>query len=126
MGWIGVDFDGTLAHHTTWKGGEHLGEPIRRTVNRVRNLLRRGYDVRIFTSRVGVTGETNALGETADEAFAARQRELIEAWCEAHIGRKLPVTAQKDFNLLWIYDDRCTQLEPNTGVMVAEGYEVLP
>lgn len=113
-GWICVDLDGTLAKYGTWDGG--IGEPIPLMVERVKGWIEQGVEVRIFTARVGFGGGYSAeSGRSDDENFAAEQRLLIEAWCEKHIGTKLPVTATKDFRMVELWDDRAIQVEMNTG-----------
>lgn len=110
-GWIGVDLDGTLAHYVGWNGGA-IGAPIARMLERVKGWLDEGIDVRIFTARVA--------GEPND---AVAQRELIEAWCVAHLGAALPITCRKDFAMVELWDDRCVQVIPNTGKR-ADGADV--
>ncbi len=119
-GWIGVDFDGTLATYGTWLGPEHMGEPIGPMVERVKRWLAEGREVRIFTARVGACGRTNGDGNSDDEAFANQQRAQIERWCLQHIGQVLPVTATKDFGMLELWDDRAVQVRPNTGEPVGQ------
>lgn len=119
-GWIGVDFDGTLATYDTWKGPEavHLGEPIVPMVERVKRWLAEGREVRIFTARVGECGETNPEGDTDDKGFADGQRANIQAWCMRHVGQALRVTATKDFGMIELWDDRAVQVRMNTGEVV--------
>ena len=38
-GWIGVDFDGTLAQYGTWVSPTHCGKPIAPMVERVQRWL---------------------------------------------------------------------------------------
>jgi hypothetical protein len=105
-GWIGVDFDGTLARYDNWQQhGARPGPPIPLMLERVQRWLAQGLDVRIFTARVG----------TSDPAEAAEQLAVVRAWCRAHLGRDLPVTACKDFGMIALYDDRCVAVETNTG-----------
>ena len=105
-GWIGVDLDGTLAHYDKWVGPEHIGKPIAPMVELVKHWLATGKRVKIFTARV-------AEPEEARLALPA-----IEAWCEAHIGQVLEVTRSKDFQMVELYDDRCVQVEHNTGRII--------
>lgn len=114
MGYIAVDLDGTLAHYGGWKNGE-IGEPIPVMVARVLAWLERDIEVRIFTARVAETGLVNDIGGVDDRTFAQAQRELIEAWCEKHLGRKLVVTATKDFQMIECWDDRSVRVMINTG-----------
>ena len=105
MGWVGVDLDGVLASYEHWIGEEHVGEPIIPMIRLVQHLLTNGYDVRIFTARVA--------GKTPPELEKITR--AIDAWCIKHIGRALPITCIKDYNMIVLYDDRCVQMIPNTG-----------
>lgn len=118
-GWIGVDLDGTLAE---WGPGfnedvRQIGRPIPLMVSRVKDLLARGTDVRIFTARVGPTtdAECQLVGCRDRAMFVACQRTLIEAWCQEYLGCVLPITATKDFHMIECWDDRCRQIFPNEG-----------
>jgi hypothetical protein len=109
-GWVGVDLDGTLAFYAGWVGIEHIGAPIPAMVERVQAWLAHGIPVKIFTARVA----------EPDEAERAKVIAFIEAWCLEHIGTVLPVTNVKDFGMLELWDDRCVQVEANTGRRVVE------
>lgn len=104
-GWIAVDLDGTLAHYDKWRGETHIGAPIPKMVQRVKRWRARGYEVRIFTARVG--------GRDGEELRVVT--DAINAWCLAHLGDVLPVTCVKDYSLIELWDDRAVQVEPNTG-----------
>lgn len=104
-GWIGVDLDGTLAEYGEWKGPEHIGKPIPLMLERVKEWLAAGRDIRIFTARVGPQP-----GNEGD-----RSRVAITAWCMEYLGRPLPVTATKDYAMIELWDDRCVQVVTNTG-----------
>lgn len=99
-GWVGVDLDGTLAQYGKWNGGL-IGEPIAPMVARVKSMLDRRIDVRIFTARVS-DGDPKTV-------------ESIQLWCAQHIGRALPVTNVKDYAMVALYDDRAVAVEKNTG-----------
>jgi hypothetical protein len=103
-GWIGVDLDGTLAHYTGWKGVDHIGEPIPPMLERVKRWVEAGIDVRIFTARV-----------TEGHPTTAQARAAVQAWVERHVGRHLPITNVKDFDMLELWDDRAVQVLENTG-----------
>jgi hypothetical protein len=107
--WIGVDLDGTLAHYDKWVGPE-IGPPVELMVNRVKEMLGMGVDVRIFTARITV------------EPIPARldQERRIREWCRLHLECELPITATKDLFMVQLYDDRCVQIVPNTGMTVEE------
>jgi len=108
-GYIAVDLDGTLAHYEGWDGGK-IGEPIPLMVERVKGWLQEGKDVRIFTARVA------GLTEASDGKIIVE----ISDWCEKHIGQRLPITCEKDFGMIELWDDRCKQVERNTGELIAE------
>jgi len=102
-GWIGVDLDGTLAYYDGWKGARHIGKPIPAMAKRVRAWLAQGLEVRIFTAR----------------ACELEQVRHVQAWCERYFGVRLAVTNAKDFDMLELWDDRCVQVQPNTGQIVS-------
>lgn len=104
-GWIGVDLDGCLAVYGGWQGEEHIGEPIPLMVDRVKQWLAEGRDVRIFTARA---------------ANNPQSIPYINKWSEKHLGQVLPVTSTKDYGMIALWDDRCTQVFPNTGVTLED------
>jgi hypothetical protein len=91
--WIGVDFDGTLVEDGT-------GRPIMKMVERVRQWLAEGKNVRIFTARV---------------AFPQMDLSEVRQFCEYHFGQVLPITNQKDYDMIELWDDRAVQVIKNTG-----------
>lgn len=113
-GWIGVDLDGTLAYYDTWRGADHIGVPIPRMLERVKGWLADGNDIRIFTARVWHDGSHQRV----QESLVARQ--AIYDWCEKYIGVVLPVTNVKDYDMIYLYDDRAKQVEKNTGILLEE------
>lgn len=108
-GWIGVDLDGTLAEYNGWKDVAHIGPPIPKMVERIREWIRRGQAVRIFTARVYDDG-TIAGGHRATLA-----RGYIRDWCWRELGFELPITCQKDFGMIELWDDRAVRVVANTG-----------
>jgi len=105
-GWIGVDLDGTLAEYNGWVAPDIIGAPIPLMIKRVKQWLKQGlYDVKIMTARVA-----NLDKEDNSYIYAA-----ITNWCLEHIGQDLPVTHQKDYQMVCLWDDRCVAVEPNTG-----------
>jgi hypothetical protein len=115
-GWIGVDFDRTLAHYENWeKNGNSLGHPIPLMLERVKRWLAAGQEVRIFTARASQSSERR------EEDIV-----LIKAWCLAHVGQELEVTAEKDFNMHALWDDRAVSVMPNEGYANSEHHESDP
>lgn len=106
-GWYGVDLDGTLALYDEWRGPEHIGEPIPLMLGRVQAWLEQGETVKIFTARAASTYEHR------DAAINA-----IQDWTEKHLGVRLEVTAEKDFGMKQLWDDRARQVKENTGILV--------
>lgn len=113
-GWIGVDLDGTLAvfkNTEVWDGS--IGDPVPDMVARVKVWLAAGRDVRIFTARVGNYSFSDARRN--DPRSVHYQIKLIEEWCQKHLGNVLPITAQKDYGMVEMWDDRAVRVEMNTG-----------
>jgi hypothetical protein len=104
-GWIGVDLDGTLAYYDEWRGITHIGEPIPAMLARVKRWIAEGKDVRIVTARAGLQDDRDF-----DNATVA-----IQAWLMRHVGKRLPITDRKDFDMIELWDDRCVQVQVNTG-----------
>lgn len=102
---IGCDLDGTLAKYDHWKGINHIGEPVPLVVEAVKEALRRGHHVWIFTAR--------ANADNPDREIAI---EYISAWCLRHIGQVLPVTANKGYNFDEFWDDRAVSITRNMGM----------
>lgn len=113
-GWIGVDLDGTLARYDGWQGEDHIGEPLKPMVDRVRAWRAQGQEIRIFTARA------SAWGRPAERL--RKNIDLIQAWCKKHIGEVLPVTSDKDYQCIQIWDDRAIQVAFNEGEPVLNKY----
>jgi putative heme iron utilization protein len=60
---------------------------------------------------------TGAKFSNADMARA------IAEWAEKHVGTALDVTCIKDLRMIELWDDRCIQVEPNTGRTVFDEFE---
>lgn len=122
-GWIGVDFDGTLARHSPAKrtvseyAPYELGEPVPIMLERVKEWVRQGKKVRIVTARV------------APPYYGGTKREVIRAiheWCAENGLPFLPVQAHKDQDMVALWDDRAIQVQVNTGRRRTEGWEPWP
>ena len=109
-GWIGVDLDGTLAEYRGWKGAGHIGDPVPRMLARVKAWVGEGQQVKIFTARVSPMACGNS--PTVLEGV----RKVIQEWCRLHIGKLLEITHEKDMAMMQLWDDRCIQIIPNTGL----------
>ena len=149
MPWIGIDFDGTLSEwgEGTSNPGDVLttGDPIPAMIDRVKGWIAEGKQVRIFTARVGPATPEECHAQlirlTTEQAEAQRmppydetlhhaanywfryQQRLLSTWSALYLGVPLLITASKDFHMEQLWDDRCVQVEPNTGECVTEALE---
>lgn len=105
-GWIGVDLDRTLAHYDHYRGPFHIGVPIKPMVDRVKQWIAEGKDVRVFTARVAHDPSVVDLNAVV---IGIRQ------WTLDHIGKELPVTCIKDMHCVEIWDDRAVSVLSNNG-----------
>jgi len=103
-GWIGVELDGTLAHHTPEQSRERIGDAVSKMRMRVQQWLMAGIDVRLFTAR----------------ANSPEQLPLIEAWLREHKLDKMKITCEKDFAMSQFWDDRSIHVVHNTGEIAAK------
>lgn len=115
-GWIGVDWDRTMVeYHTNPQGYNALdhGDFLWPMVNRVKNWLAEGREVRIFTARVSGFDDT----EESREKLAAVVDSIHAKLAEVDIP-KLDVTCIKDYKCDQIWDDIAVSMRPNTGTPV--------
>lgn len=113
--WVGFDLDGTLADNSGgWQGWDHIGKPIQPMIDRVKSFLEKGVKVKIFTARAGT-----ATLKYHNLTFAQVEK-LVQDWTEKHIGRRLPVTAEKDLAFIRGYDDSFVQAVLNQGTIVGD------
>lgn len=107
-GWIGFDLDGTLAVYDGWKGPEHIGEPIPSMVELAKSFIAKGTEIKIFTARVSSNNPERIKSVCA-----------IMDWSEKVFGRIVGITAEKDYGMIDLYDDRCHRVECNSGKILA-------
>ncbi len=103
-GWIGVDLDGTLAFDHPGSSASDIGEPVPVMMERVRTMIDKQIRVKIFTARASDT----------------EQLAIIRKWLAANGLPELEITNIKDFGMIRLYDDRCIQVETNTGRLITE------
>lgn len=101
-GWIGVDLDGVLAYYDKWRGVEHIGVAIPAMLQRVYKWIGEGKTVKIFTARISEPGAEY----------------YIKLWLSNYGLQDLEITNVKDFAMTELWDDRCVQVIPNTGIPV--------
>jgi hypothetical protein len=97
--WVGVDLDGTLAHYDENSSIELIEEPIPAMVEFIRKMIQKNIQVKIFTAR----------------ASDADQLPIIREWLKDYDLSELEITNFKDYQMTKLYDDRCVQVEKNTG-----------
>lgn len=106
--WIAFDLDGTAAEYDGWKGVDHIGAPIPKTINMIKAFLAEGVKVKFLTARVA----------TKDEAERNHAKGVIANWSLEHIGQALEATCIKDRHMVRQYDDRARQVIENEGKVV--------
>jgi hypothetical protein len=120
-GWIGVDFDGTLAFYDRWTGWNHFGTPIPMMVERVKRWLAADVEVRIMTARIGLEpDDVHQCYVTKENYTNAQMASAIQDWTEKHLGARLTVTCVKDLHMIELWDDRAVQVIANTGLTLSE------
>lgn len=105
--WIGFDFDGTLVSHFGGQSLGIIGPVIPAMARRVNLALQMGYGAKIVTARVASSNPDRE-----------QQRAMIQDWLQANGLPALEVTAEKDFLMILLYDDRAVQVQTNTGMCV--------
>lgn len=102
MGHILVDLDGTSAYYDG--DTSKIGKPLKPMEDRIKQWLKDGVEVRIFTARA-----------ESPELIPA-----VKAWTKEHFGQELRVVNYKTFATIAIYDDRAFQVEYNKGTVVTK------
>lgn len=102
---VAVDLDKTLAFQDKFRGHEHIGKPIPEMLQRVKDWIKEGTKVVIFTAR----------------AHNPKNIPPIKAWLREHLGTDLPVTNIKRPEFGKIYDDRAVTIQANTGRIMTKG-----
>lgn len=124
--WVGFDLDGTLAHYDDWKGIDNIGEPIAPMVARIQRMHSDGTVVKIMTARVAPRMLDGVMSEQymVVDGVTKFAHDFIAEWCQKYLGFVPEIVYQKDPLMVDLYDDRCHQVEPNTGVLIEESYEL--
>lgn len=112
--WVGFDLDSTLSVTKGYKGWDHIGDPVKPMIEKVKYYLSQGVIVKVFTARVG-EASLKINGITFKDI-----EKVIQDWTEKHIGVRLPVTSEKDCFMIKFYDDAAVQVIPNEGKIVGD------
>ncbi|MBT3386826.1 MAG: hypothetical protein HOG03_18985 [Desulfobacula sp.] len=100
--WTGIDLDGTLAYYDRTSPFDEIGDPVPAMLTLVKELINNGIRVKIFTAR----------------AQDPEQKPIIREWLKVNGLPELEITNIKDYNMQWLLDDRCIQVERNTGRLI--------
>ena len=102
--WTGVDLDGTLAYWDHSLSMETIGEPVPAMLALVKKMIHNGVRVKIFTAR----------------AQDPDQLPIIRKWLTKNGLSGLEITNVKDYAMQRLYDDRCIQVERNSGRLITD------
>ncbi len=102
--WTGVDLDGTLAYYDRSSSSDVIGEPVPAMMAFVKKMIKHDIRVKIFTARVQ----------------DPEQLSIIRNWLKENGLPELEITNVKDYYMHRIYDDRCIQVEKNTGRLITD------
>ncbi|MDA3917438.1 MAG: hypothetical protein PF690_10740 [Deltaproteobacteria bacterium] len=102
--WTGVDLDGTLAYYERSASSDMIGEPVPAMMAFVKKMIKHGTRVKIFTARVQ----------------DPEQLPIIRNWLKENGLPEIEITNVKDYYMHRIYDDRCIQVEENTGRLITD------
>lgn len=100
--WIGVDLDGVLAEYHGFTNPVDIGKPVLSMLARVKQMIRGGKTVKIFTAR-------------ADNPRAVK---AIKDWLVNNGLPPLDVTNKKDHGMIELFDDKARRVETNTGKLL--------
>jgi hypothetical protein len=126
-GWIGFDLDGVLSNMSgpgenflnppVWIGFPAVNPDTGRPdmVLLAKKYLAEKKVVKIVTARVGRFCNGMAISESSRD----HAREAIKLWCEKYIGQVLLVTAEKDYDMEFLYDDRAIQVVSDRAQLVS-------
>lgn len=103
MATVAVDLDGTLAKSDSRKPFDpnHIGEPVKKMMDRVSDLLLRGKEVVLFTAR----------------AADPKNIPPVRRWLNKHKLHKVKITNEKTPDIEVIYDDRAKGVHKNKGTI---------
>lgn len=110
--WVGFDLDSTLAYFDSNEfkrlNGDYIGPPVPKMMRKVKRYLSDNVQVKIVTARVAdrLEGDSDKIRSNVIK---------IHNWCIENGLPKLEITCEKDYNMVTLYDDRCVEVEKNTG-----------
>lgn len=105
--WIAVDLDGTLAKYQGAMDNA-IGEPVLPMLQRVKDWIAAGEDVRLFTARAG----------------DAAQLPHLQNWLNQQGLQQMKITNVKDFDMKVLYDDKAIRVERNKGYICGGCYRM--
>jgi hypothetical protein len=106
--YIALDFDGVIAHYDSWEAqGNKVGKPVKYMVSKVKEWLKKGYKVSIFTARL-------SHSQTTSEVEIQKIQNFLK---ENGLPETLQITCLKMYYFTHFVDDRAYHVIPNTGVI---------
>lgn len=105
-GYVAFDFDKTIAVRNSGDSIFKAGAPIRAMVDLMKKYLSEGRKVKVLTARKGELQQRPVVKFLKDNGFPP-----------------LEVINCKDSNLDILYDDKCIQVELNTGELTIDKYK---
>lgn len=99
-----------MAKYSGWKGPLFFGEPVPDFVKMMKEWLKSGIEVVVFTARISEDNPNLKLQIIMG----------LHAWCERHVGQVLEVTNIKSPRATRFYDDRNVCIEKNTGKIIGK------
>lgn len=143
VGWHGFNLDGTLAVYKGWEGIDHIGEPVKPMVNRIKMLHKEGKVVKIVTPRVAPKAVTETKPNPYCDAYRKNFEDgdvilrtikrcpwitksewtaidFVRDWCDNHLGFVPEITHETDSLMLELYSCCVKQVFPNEGTLVED------
>lgn len=106
LGWIGFDWDGTLVRHERSEGFlRSKPVPIEPMMALFKRYIAEGKNVRIVSARAC---------ERAGQVLIRRELDYLG------ITQVIPITNQKDLDMIVLYDDSAKQVVRNEGVLLED------
>ena len=99
-----MDLDGSLAFYDKHSSVETVGDPVPAMMTLLKDMIDKGTRIKIFTAR----------------ASDPDQLPIIRKWLKIQGLPDLEITNVKDYSMVILYDDRCIQVETNTGRLIVD------
>jgi hypothetical protein len=115
--------DGTAVEWHGWTAWNEIGKPLPAMIARIRDWLDKGYQVKIFTSRLPLDQSPMAeeVCKTTGERYTRQDMiKVIADYFEPLVGQRLEAINIKHYKMYEYWDDIAVQMVVNTGQSLAE------